>query len=615
MKYFYFIFLIFVFSAATSQGVDQQKVGHVHSVANNISWPEEKSEYVVKVITQDRSLTTAFRDMAANRSINGKSVSVSFSSYVSIPENLDILYVSSQYNGALQTIIERISGKSVLIITEESPDQQYIMINLIGAASGVSFEFNRANINNQGLVIGQGFNNLDGTEINVAALYQQVRDSVRTMRQRSSAVKERIDSLHMQTAIALKVGNDLEGQIQDNRKQLNLQNRELDSLSSTLRKREAQLDQLGNEITAQQDSLQRGEERLAEQEGLIEQRNKEIEDKETQLERMVTIVDSQEDTLILLIAFLVFLVVALIFAYRAYQARRRDARKLNQQKEELKELLNELQSTQNQLVQSEKMASLGTLTAGIAHEINNAINYVYSGIHVLNNKFTEMKPLMANIKELNLDDEDLRPKVKEIVDKKNEIEYDSHESVMDTMINSIQVGAERTISVVKGLRTFSRAQEESMSEINIHEDIDVALLLLKNKIRPTIKLEMDLADDLPTIYGYPGQVGQALLNIIGNALDACGNKPDSEVIVKTRAKGEKVSVTVSDNGSGIKQEDLDKIFDPFYTTKKIGEGTGLGLSITYGIIEKHNGTINVNSTIGEGTEFKIELPLNIQPQN
>jgi len=600
---------------ASTQSVDQQKVNYVHSFSNNLSWPSETDEYVIKVITQDRSLTTAFRDMAAEKQINGKPIRVSFSSYVSIPSRLDILYVSSQYNGALQTIIDRISGKPVLIITEQSPDQQYIMINLINAASGISFEYNRANISNQGLKFKPGFNGLGGKEINVAELYRQTRDSARVMEERSKRVKQRIDSLNLNMALAFKIGKDQEDQIATGKELLALQSQILDSLTYTLREREAQLGQLEQEIQAQQDTLKQGEVKLIEQEELIEKRNQEIAEKEIELKQMVTIVDSQNDTLILLIAFLVFLVIALIFAYRAYQARRRDAKKLNEQKEELKELLEELQSTQKQLIQSEKMASLGTLTAGIAHEINNAINYVHSGIHVLNTKFSEMKPMMANIKGLNEDEEDLKSKVKAIVDQRNEIEYDSYESVMDTMINSIQVGAERTISVVKGLRTFSRAQEESMSEIDVHEDIDVALLLLKNKFRSTLSVKKDLAEELPPIYGYPGQVGQALLNLIGNAMDACGNKPDSVVTIKTSIVGEKLHVSIKDNGSGIKKEDLDKIFDPFYTTKKIGEGTGLGLSITYGIIEKHNGTIDVNSTFGEGTEFKIELPLNNQPQH
>ncbi|GAB4231239.1 MAG: hypothetical protein Tsb0034_03440 [Ekhidna sp.] len=611
-------------------------VDYTYSFARNITWPGERDTYEIKVITQDRALTEAFEELANTKKLRGKKINVSFSNYISIPERVDILFVSGLYNGALQSIIDRITGKPILIITEGSPDQQYVMINFLRSQTGtLAFEFNRANINNQNLKIAPDFDLLGGTEIDVAKLYRQVRDSVRAMEQRSKAVQERMDSLNVNTAVAMKIARDQLKQLDEQRveiarrqAQLDRQSKVLDSLtvefrnsqikldsvSGQLAEREEQLAVLGEEIVQQQASIAEGDKTLKEQEALIKKRNEEIEERESQLQQMVTIVDTQQDTLVLLILFSVFLVVVLIFAYRAYQARRRDARKLNQQKEELKELLDELQSAQNQLVQSEKMASLGTLTAGIAHEINNAINYVYSGIHVLDSKFAELKPIMQNLKGISEGDQNLEGKVQEILKQKDDIEYDSYESVVDTMIRSIRVGAERTINIVKGLRTFSHAQEESMSEIDIHEDIDVALLFLKNKIG-NITIETDLANELPTMYGYSGQVGQAILNIIGNAIDACGDKKDGKINIRTQLNNDKIEIYIKDNGSGIKQEDLDKIFDPFYTTKKIGEGTGLGLSITYGIIEKHNGTITVESTLNEGTEFKIELPLNDQPQD
>lgn len=609
---------------------------YTFSFARNIKWPGEKSQYTIRVITQDRTLSTEFENLANARKIQGKPVNVSFSSYVSIPENADILFVSSQYNGALQTIIDRLAGKPVLIVTEESPDHLYVMVNFIAAGSRTGFEYNRANIINQGLQIMPEFNQLGGREIDVAKLYQQVRDSARSMERRSKAVEQRIDSLNLQTAVAMRIASNQMRTIQEQnseieRGQMELarqsatldslvtefanSQRRLDSLTTVLKEREQDLVLLGDEIRAQQENVAEGNKTLEEQAKLIKQRDEEIAQRESRLQQMVTVVDTQQDTLILLILFSVFLVVVLIFAYRAYQARRRDAKKLNQQKEELKDLLDELQSTQTQLVQSEKMASLGVLTAGIAHEINNAINYVYSGIHVLDSKFTDMKPVINSLKDLNGEDGDLRAKVQHIIDQKKEIEYDESEAVMDTMIKSIRVGAERTTEIVKGLRTFSRSETEVMQEIDIHQDIDVALLLLQNRIKNNVAIEQLLADDLPTVHGYPGQLGQALLNIISNAVDAVGDKEKARIRVETSFVRENVIVSIRDNGVGIQPEDVDKIFDPFFTTKKIGEGTGLGLSITYGIIEKHNGSIDVKSIPGKGTEFKIKLPLNDQPQN
>lgn len=604
-------------------------VDYTHSAAENINWPGQKNVYNVRVITQDRVLTEAFQNLANTKKIKGKDINVTFSSYVSIPQSVDILFVSSLYNGALQSIVDRISGKPVLIVTENSLDQQYVMMNFIQVGGRLTFEYNRANIINQGLEVTPNFNSIGGTEIDVAKLYKQFRDSVRAMESRTKAVQERMDSLNMNTAVAFRIASDQlrqldeqEKEIERRQEQLDNQTEVLDSLTVEFNNSQAKLTELTGELTvledevqAQEASIEEGNKTLKEQEELIEKRNKQIADSEDQLERMGVVVDTQQDTLILLILFSVFLVVVLIFAYRAYQARRRDAKKLNEQKEELKELLDELQSTQTQLVQSEKMASLGVLTAGIAHEINNAINYVYSGIHVLDSKFSEIKPVIGILKDLNGDENNFKEKMKLIEEKKKEVEYDESEGVIDTMISSIRVGAERTTEIVKGLRTFSREESENMQEIDIHQDINVALLLLKNKIKHDIKIDQFLAVQLPTVYGYPGQLGQAILNIIGNAIDAVSKKgTPGKIIIQTVHKNDRIEITVRDNGVGIAPENLDKIFDPFFTTKNIGEGTGLGLSITFGIIEKHHGSIDVRSKLGKGTEFRIKLPLNDQPQ-
>lgn len=621
MRQIYYLLIYLGFHAiALSQSADKQIVDHVFSFVQNIDWPQEKSSYKVRVITQDRSLTDTFRSLAATTKADGKPIEVGFNSYISIPSDVDVLFISSVYNQALQTVIERIGDKPILIVTEQSPDQQYVMINLLRNGENISFEFNRANIKNQRLAIKQSFERLGGKEINVAQLYRQVRDSMRIMESRTVSVKDTIETLKLRMAIArrlLRENNEslvsLKEEIEEKQLELDGQNEVLDLLTKKLSESEDQLVQLEADIKEQEAALEENIRTLDDQEELINQRNRQIENKEIELGKMERTVDTQQNQLMLLISFAVFLVIILIVAYRAYQARRKAAKVLNQQKEELKDLLDELQSTQTQLVQSEKMASLGVLTAGIAHEINNAINYVYSGIHVLDSKFSEIKPLMSGVRGLGENKENLEAKVDEILKKKEEVEYDSSEEVIGTIIKSIQVGAERTIDIVKGLRTFSRAQEESMSEMDIHDDINVALLLLKNKIKHNVKIKKDLAKKLPVMFGYSGQVGQAILNIIGNALDAIQGREDPKILIRTVATGNIVKVSIRDNGVGIKKDDLDKIFDPFYTTKKIGEGTGLGLSITYGIIEKHNGSIKVESKVGVGTEFKIELPLNDQP--
>jgi len=179
---------------------------------------------------------------------------------------------------------------------------------------------------------------------------------------------------------------------------------------------------------------------------------------------------------------------------------------------------------------------------------------------------------------------------------------------MSDMVKNVQIGAERTIEIIKGLKTFSRLENEEKTRIDLHKDLDIALLLLESRHKNIVPIDKDYDDNIVEIDGYQGQLGQAFLNMIGNALDALEGVKDPKIITKTQRSKDKVEVSIKDNGIGIDEDVMEKIFDPFFTTKGIGIGTGLGLSITYGIVEKHDGSIGVNSKPGEGAEFVIELP-------
>lgn len=457
VKHFYTALFILACLGATSQDIERQKVGHVYLITNYIDWPGEPNEYVLRVITQDRSLATAFKEMAAKRQINGKPIKVSFSSYVSFPDGLDILYISKEFNGALGNIVDRVQGKPILIITEESSDQQYVMSNLIETPEGLSFEYNRANILNSGLKLNSGFDELGGREINMVALYKKARDSVRNLDQKSRYVKEQIDTLHMLTAIAQKVGSSLLGQIDQSQVELVRQNKLKDSLKLLLRKRETQLEQLANKISILEDSITLGDRKLYEQAALISQGDKTITKKESELRALTLILDNQLEILIFLIVFALFFAVALFLAYRAYGIRRKDAKKLNEQKEELDDLLDELQYAQEQLIQAEKLAAVGALTEKITHEVTNATNYIFSGIHIIKKKITETKPMMEVVDTLDGEESNfnVRKKVKEIVEQRDMIEFDSYEGVTENMINNILAGADRIKGVLEDLGVYS----------------------------------------------------------------------------------------------------------------------------------------------------------------
>jgi len=250
---------------------------------------------------------------------------------------------------------------------------------------------------------------------------------------------------------------------------------------------------------------------------------------------------------------------------------------------------NDLKKAQAQLVQSEKMASLGQLTAGIAHEINNPINFVSANVNPLKRNFAELVDLIKNKKALNAD----------------ELNYTINET--HQLLTGIEEGSRRTAEIVKGLRNFSRLDEEDMKKANVNEGILSTLILLKSKLKQKNIEVINSFDDLPETECYPGQLNQVFMNLITNAIDSIGQ--DGKILISTLKENNQIKISIRDTGKGMSDEIKQKIFDPFFTTKDIGKGTGLGLSISYGIIEKHHGKIEVKSKMGEGSEFVITLPV------
>ena len=277
---------------------------------------------------------------------------------------------------------------------------------------------------------------------------------------------------------------------------------------------------------------------------------------------------------------------------------------LENQKQELQRTLENLKLTQAQLVQSEKMASLGQLVAGIAHEINNPVNYISAGVDSLSNNLEEIRQVLERYHKINIDN--VKEKLKEIENLKRKIEYRESLREINKLLDSIRNGTKRTAEIVRGLRTFSHLDEETLKMTDIHEGIDSTLILLHNRYMNRIEIIKNYGD-IPLIECNPGQLNQVFMNILSNAVDSIEDK--GRITINTGIIREKVHISIKDNGKGITENSLKRIFDPFYTTKEVGKGTGLGLSISQSIIEKHKGKIEVMSKPGKGTVFIIILPI------
>jgi two-component system, NtrC family, sensor kinase len=278
---------------------------------------------------------------------------------------------------------------------------------------------------------------------------------------------------------------------------------------------------------------------------------------------------------------------------------------LRKRTQELENALGEIKRVQTKLIFSEKMASLGILSAGIAHEINNPINFVYAGINSLIKNFNELE---KGLHELNLLFQTLEENKKDaflkIFEKYN---LEKRIKTIPQLADDIKTGAVRTTDIVKGLRLFARSDMEEKVVSDVSESVEAALLLLKNQYKNRIDVIKNFTEDLPSIKCYPGQLTQAFVNIIHNAIDAIEGK--GTISISLEKFEDHLKITIADTGKGMSHKLISRIFDPFFTTKSVGGGMGLGLAITHGIIEKHNGTIQVRSVEDEGTTFEIMLPI------
>jgi signal transduction histidine kinase len=278
---------------------------------------------------------------------------------------------------------------------------------------------------------------------------------------------------------------------------------------------------------------------------------------------------------------------------------------LADKKELVEKALREVQETQAMLIHNEKMTSLGQLVAGVAHELNNPINFIYGNLEHLKNYVNDLINLITIYQK---NEHAFSDETKEELEKaKEDYDYLFIKEDLPSLIKSCKDGSERCKQIVLDLRNFSRLDEAVIKEVDLHEGLDSTLNILKNKYKNRINIHKNYGD-IPKLNCYAGQLNQVFMNILDNASYAI--KSNGDVTITTTFDEKYIIIIIKDSGEGISQELISKIFDPFFTTKPVGHGTGLGLSISYKVIKKHNGIIEVESQKDNGTKFTIKLPLN-----
>lgn len=287
--------------------------------------------------------------------------------------------------------------------------------------------------------------------------------------------------------------------------------------------------------------------------------------------------------------------------------------KVEERTAELQETLKELKNSQLQLIRSEKMATLGQMVAGVAHEVNTPLSYVQNNLEIigqLTEQYEELIELVQGLKAAKTDaatDGKIDKLLADIVRASDEIQEDDLSTELKELIKDSLFGVEQITEMVLNLRNFARLDESKVKTIDVRECIEASLKIAGNSIRHQ-EIFTDFAPT-PEIKCSPSQINQVLVNLLNNAAQAMGEKPNGKIEVRTRADDSHVYIDVSDNGKGMSAEVLNQIFEPFFTTKGAGEGTGLGMAISQQIMEQHNGDIKAVSTEGVGTTFTLTLPI------
>jgi signal transduction histidine kinase len=321
---------------------------------------------------------------------------------------------------------------------------------------------------------------------------------------------------------------------------------------------------------------------------------------------------------------------------QAEEALRQSEAREREKAQELEQTLGELKSTQTQLIQAEKMSSLGRMVAGIAHELNNPVSFISGNLSYARQYFQDLLELVQ------LYQNTYANPTREIQQQVSKIDLNFLVKDWSKLMDSMEVGAKRIQEIVLSLRNFSRLDENELKSVDIHEGIDNTLLILQHRLkvegdRTAIQLIKDY-NQLPLITCYASQLNQVFLNLLNNAIDAVETKPDPRLITihtsliqnsnetqrpscwaskmpndsAQTSNHQSVVILITDNGPGMSKEILHKIFDPFFTTKPVGSGTGLGLSISYHIVvEKHRGQLSCISAPGYGTAFIVDIPVNL----
>jgi len=585
------------------------KSAYLIRVADDFDWKESSEKIKIGVFGNNKQFLTTLSSYSKNKTIGGKTIEVTSISSSKEGVGCNIIFVAFDKHKQAEQIINSLEEKKVLVFTDQSPSLEHSMINFIANFENkLKFKINSSLLNKHGFYPSNLLLILGGSDTDVFSLFEKKDASLLfeksktiQLKEENSKKKKELLSLQEKLKASKNAINEKEIEIAEKTLEventigkLNLQKEFLKDISKKINETSIKLDKKEQEIARQEDKLKKQTEIFDTQNNEIELRNKKIQEQDNVLAKQENLLNIKQQYLNYAYIFSVILLGILIFAIISFLGKQKSSKKLATQNTKLQQALDDLQTTQAKLVQNEKMASLGMVTAGMAHEINNPMTFVYTGTSILKTEIDRYNNIIENI----LQAENISSK-----------EYIETKKSIEQTIQDIELGSKRVTEIVDSLQNFSRLNENDIKTIDINKSINSTLTILGSHAREKlVTITKQYSEESIKVECFPASINQVFVNLLTNAIDACPNN-GGEINIKVYQNDKSCFIEVEDNGYGISRSNINKIFDPFFTTKGIGKGTGLGLSISYNVIKKHNGSISVESEQNNKTVFKLEIPL------
>jgi signal transduction histidine kinase len=580
-----FIFLLCSSKTISQVGEHEIKAIYLIKIIDNFHWETSSEPFQITVVSKNNLFYKTLQKYSRTLTINGRSIDIKYTMRLSKKLNSDVIYYGDDKNNDLPE--PKTFKNNVLIFTNNLKEMKHSMINFhLSFDQKLKFKVNKQQLINSGFNPSTIMLILGGSNTDILALLEEKDVSLAQEKNKSLELKKEIETKTKTLQKLQREYSSIVSDLSDQKQILNFKNEEIDIINTSLSKQKSNYNEISNRVKKVKKSYNIDTQKLRIQKeksfkleeqfqltnkSFNEQKLK-INEQEVILRNQNNLIKGAEKNLKYAFLFSAILLLISVFALISFFGKRKSNNSLAIKNKKIKEALAQLQVTQAKLIQSEKMASLGMVTAGMAHEINNPMTFIFTGASILK-------------KELNNADPEIIETIEDII-----------------------MGAERVSEIIESLQNFSRLDENNVKKINLHENIKSTLVILGSHARiknTTIKTHFD--NNVKDIECFPASINQVIANIVANAIDAI-KENTGQIDISTQNEKNFCKISIKDNGRGISEGDIKKIFDPFFTTKEVGKGTGLGLSISYNIIKKHNGSINVISGIGKGSTFIIDLP-------